>query len=75
MGVSVKGLWTGSQACLHTNVLELLTMYLTLKHLLLRLTGCHVLAQMDNTAEAAYINYQGGLRSAQMSRLAHRLII
>lgn len=72
---SVRRLWPGSRTHLQTNILELLMVYLTLNLFSLRLTRCHILVRMDSTARVAYINRQGGFRSAQMSTLAHRLLL
>lgn len=59
----------------HINYLELLVVFLMLKHFLLFLRGHHVLVRTDNMTTVAYINCQGGLRSQQLYTLAHKLIL
>ena len=50
-------------------------MFSNLIHFLPYVTGAHVLVRTDNTTAGAYINKQGGLRSPQLHRLAHKLIL
>lgn len=52
--------------CHHINVLELLTVYLALKHFLPLLKNSHILVRTDNKATVAYINHKGGLRLTHM---------
>jgi len=54
----------------HINCLELLAVWLALKHFLPLLTGQHALVRTDNTI---CVNRQGGLHSHHMHTLAHRL--
>lgn len=55
------GLWTGCKAYVHINVLDLLAMYVALKHFSLHLTECHVVLRTDKMAtdKMAYIYHQG----------------
>ncbi|KAI2653807.1 enzymatic polyprotein [Labeo rohita] len=58
-----RGLWSGHQLTWHINCLEMLAVFLALKHFLPDLRDRHVLVRTDNTAVVSYINHQGGLRS------------
>ncbi len=62
-GHAAAGLWTGSRLQWHVNCLELLAVWLALRHFKVLLHDKHVLVRTDNTATVAYINHQGGLRS------------
>ncbi len=74
-GLAVSGVWTGPQLHWHINCLELLAVHLALNCLKRHLRGKHVLVRTDNTATAAYINRQGGLRSRRMSQFARHLLL
>ena len=74
-GRSVNGQWRSELRSVHINVLELMAVFLALRHFLPYVTGAHVLVRTDNTTVVAYINKQGGLRSPQLHRLAHKLIL
>ncbi|KAL0162443.1 hypothetical protein M9458_041839, partial [Cirrhinus mrigala] len=60
---------------LHINMLELMAVFLALKHFRPFLEGFHVLVRTDNTTVVAYINRQGGTRSLQLHNLARKLIV
>ncbi|MCJ8749920.1 hypothetical protein PDJAM_G00193080 [Pangasius djambal] len=74
-GRSARGLWSGRHLTLHINCLEMLAVFLALKHFLPDLRGRHVLVCTDNTAVAYYINHQGGLRSRPLYRLALQVLV
>ncbi|XP_053296886.1 uncharacterized protein LOC128456655 [Pleuronectes platessa] len=74
-GRSANGMWSTDLKHAHINYLELMAVFLTLKHFLPFLRGHHVLVRTDNTTTVAYINRQGGLRSLQLHTLARRLIL
>ena len=74
-GRSVNGRWRSELRSVHINVLELMAVFLALRHFLPYVTGAHVLVRTENTTALAYINKQGGLRSPQLHRLAHKLIL
>ena len=74
-GRSINGLWDVHMRTLHINRLELMAVWLALRHFLPVLRGHHVLVRTDNTTVVAYVNKQGGLRSLHMHTLAHRLIL
>jgi len=60
------GQWPAHMS-LHINVLELLSVWRVIQHFfVLLLYNQHVLIRTDNKAAAAYINRQGGVRSAQL---------
>ncbi|KAI2646068.1 Transposon Ty3-G Gag-Pol polyprotein [Labeo rohita] len=59
-GHPARGLWSGHQLTLDINCLEMLAMFLALKHFLPDLRDHHVLVRTDNTAIVSYINHQGG---------------
>ncbi|KAI2663536.1 Serine--tRNA ligase [Labeo rohita] len=69
------GSWTGPRLQWIINCLELLTVILALRRLRPLIQGKHVLVRTDNTATAACINRQGGLRSRHMSQLARHLLL
>ncbi|XP_062409095.1 uncharacterized protein LOC134100063 [Sardina pilchardus] len=71
---AVGGSWSALQSQLHINVLELLAVFLSLKHFLPILSRQHVLIRTDNTAVVSYINRQGGLRSLRLHRLAYAVL-
>ena len=72
-GMAVNGLWSASQAKLHINVLELLTVLLALRHFLSMLSRQHVLVRSDNTSAIAYINRRG-VRSLSLFYVANHLL-
>ncbi len=73
-GHAAAGLWTGPQLQWHINWLELLAVWLALFRFKTLQHEKHLLVRTDNTATAAYINHQGGLRSRRMSQLARHLL-
>lgn len=60
---------------LHINMLELMAVFLALKHFLPFLEGFHVLVRTDNTTVVVYISRQGGTRSLQLHNLECKLIV
>lgn len=69
----VGGQWPAHMS-LHINALELLTVWKVIQHFAPLLQNQHVLIRTDNKATAAYINRQGGVRSAQLLNIARRLL-
>lgn len=67
--------WGTHMKSMHINCLELMAVWLALRHFMHLLKGHHVLVRTDNTTVVAYANKQGGLRSRHMHTLAHRLIL
>ncbi len=59
----------------HIHFLELLTVFLSLTHVVQFLQNHHVLVRMDNTMVISYINWHGGLRSRKLHMLAKKLIM
>lgn len=59
-GKTVNGVWSDQMRSFHINYLELLTIWIALKHFLPRLQGHHVLVHCDNTTADAHINRRGG---------------
>ncbi len=55
-GRSAQGLWEGPHLMWHINCLEMLAVFLPLKHFLPDLRGRHVLVRTDNTSVISYIN-------------------
>ncbi|XP_048037449.1 uncharacterized protein LOC125262674 [Megalobrama amblycephala] len=74
-GRSAQGLWEDHQLSWHINRLEMMAVFLALKHFLPDLRGYHVLVRTDNTAVVAYINHQGGLRSRRLYYLARQILL
>ena len=69
----VSGRWPAHMS-LHINALELLTVWKVVQHFAPVLKNQHVLIRTDNKATAAYINRQGGVRSAQLLNIARQLL-
>ena len=74
-GMTARGVWGANLRNAHINYLELMAVFLALRHFKPHLRGCHVLVRTDNTTTMCYINRQGGLRSPRLHLLAHRLIL
>ncbi len=74
-GRIVNGRWGQHLTNLHINYLEMLPVFLTLKHFLPFIKGHRVLVRTDNTTVVAYLNWQGGLRSLPLHMLARKLIL
>ncbi len=67
-GHAAAGLWTGPQLQWHINCLELLAVWLALRHFKMLLHEKHVLVRTDNTATIAYINHRGVASSWALAR-------
>ena len=74
-GRTARGMWHGALRRAHINYLELLAVFLALRHFKPLIQGCHVLVRTDNTTTMCYINKQGGLKSLRLHTLAHRLLM
>ena len=74
-GRTARGLWDRSMKTAHINYLELMAVFLAVKHFEPLVSGCHVLIRTDNTTAMSYINKQGGLKSPVLHNLARRLIL
>ncbi|XP_065325845.1 uncharacterized protein LOC134621241 [Pelmatolapia mariae] len=74
-GASVRGIWSAAQHQLHINHLELLAVFLALKHFRPVLQGQHVLVRTDNSTVVSYINRQGGTRSLPLLQLSRSLLL
>ena len=59
MGRAVNGVWPPQLSQAHINYLELLAVFLAVKHFRKFLQGQHVLIKTDNSTVVAYINRQG----------------
>ena len=59
----------------HINCLELSTVLKVLKHFAPKVAGRHVVVQTDNVTAAAFINRQGGVRSARLLEIARSLLL
>ena len=59
----IQGIWSESQQELHINLLELETVFLTLKHFLPLLENKNILVRSNSTTVVQYINKQGWTRS------------
>lgn len=75
MGRAVNGVWPPQLIHEHINYLELLAVWLALKHFLSFIKGQHVLVKTDTATVIAYISWQGGTCSLQLHQLARRLIV
>ncbi|XP_067233771.1 uncharacterized protein [Chanodichthys erythropterus] len=74
-GRSAQGLWEGHHQSRHINQLEMVAVFRALRYFLPDLRGHHVLVQSDNMSVVSYINRQGGLRSRQLCKLAHQILL
>ena len=74
-GLFVRGLWDNDLKTAHINYLELMAVFLALKHFEPLISGCHVLVRTDNTSALCYVNKQGGLPSLKLNRLARDLTL
>ena len=72
---TARGLWTEVDGRDHINVLELRAVHLALSQFLPFIRNRHVLVRTDNTTVVCYINRQGGVRSARLLQVAHRLLL
>ncbi|KAL6475051.1 hypothetical protein MHYP_G00160910 [Metynnis hypsauchen] len=75
MGRAVNGMWPPQLSQAHINYLELLAVFLAVKHFRKLLQGQHVLIKTDNSTVVAYINRQGGTRSLRLHRLTRKLVL
>ena len=73
-GRLASGVWDPSLTA-HINYLELIAVFLALKHSETLIQGCHVVIRTDNTTTMCYINKQGGLASPRLDALAHNLML
>jgi ribonuclease HI len=74
-GRTARGLWGPDLQDRHINFLELMAVFLALKHFEQRILGWHVLIRTDNTTTMCYFNKQGGLRSRALDALARELTL
>lgn len=73
-GRMAQGTWSPEQCREHINVLEMMAVYLALRHYLPVLRGRHVLVRSDNTAVVYHINHMGGTRSLRLLQWTQRLL-
>lgn len=69
----MSGDWSHLRVLPYINVLEFLAVIYVLHHFAIRFVRRSVLILTDNVTVAAYINRQGGTRSAPLDRLAAQL--
>ena len=69
------GTWTPLDQDLHINVLELRAVLLALQAFRYRVQGRQILVSTDNTSVVAYINHQGGTRSATLLQETSHLLL
>ena len=74
-GRSARGIWSPDLQSMHINYLELMAVYLAVKHFEPLILNCHVLIRTDNTTTMCYVNKQGGLSSRALDNLARELTI
>ena len=68
-----RGVWNPTLQSAHINYLELLAVFLALKHFEARILGCHVSIRTGNTTTRSFIDKQGGLTSLVLNGLARKL--
>ena len=69
----VSGTWSKEESLVHINSLELRVVFLSLKSLIVHVTGQFLLVRSDNTTVVSYINFQGGTHSPSLCLLAIEL--
>ena len=74
-GRAVNGVWSAELAQEHINYLELMAVFLALKHFLPHLRELHVLVKSDNSTVVAYVNRQGSTRSLWIHKQARKIIL
>jgi len=72
---SIKGTWSQSQKLLHINHLELLAVWLALKHFEPEIRGRSVLVMTDNSAVVGQIQNQGGTKSRSLTQLSTEMLL
>ncbi|XP_074102142.1 uncharacterized protein LOC141529496 [Cotesia typhae] len=72
-GESANGLWRQEERMLHINHLELKAALIALKCFAADLRDTDILIRVDNTTTMAYINRMGGVRYAELHKLACEL--
>ena len=71
----VRGSWGPGLCSQHVNLLELMAVWLTLRHFSAELEGRHVLVRTDSTSVVFFINHQGSTRSRRCLALSRRLLV
>jgi len=71
---TVSGLWSRLETSYHINQLEMLAVERAVKHFVHQIRSCRVNLLSDNTTVVAYVNKQGGTRSASLNAQASGLI-
>ena len=74
-GRTARGLWSPELQSEHINYLELMSVFLAVKHFEPLILNCHVLIRTDNTTTMCYVNKQGGLSSRVLDNLARELTL
>jgi len=72
LGRAIGGRWSLTETQ-HSNLLELRAVVLVLQHFKPLIRGRHVMVRSDNSTTVAYINRQGGVRSAALLTTAEKL--
>ena len=67
--IKIQGLWRENQLDWHISIKELMAAFLALLLLIPNYRNGHILLSLDNTTAVAYLNYQGGTKSVQLSAL------
>ena len=70
----VAGQWGPEHRSSHINLLEMMAVFEALQRFRETVTGQSVLVRCDNTTVVAYINHQGGTRSARLCALTWTLL-
>ena len=71
---STGGLWSLSEKYLHINLLEMKVVLLALQFFKTDCRNNQVLIASDNTSVVAYINKQGGTKSAELCAIMWRIL-
>lgn len=71
---TASGLWSSSEKALHINVLEMRAVLLALKKFAPQLQGQKLGLMSDNSSVVAYLNKQGGTKSADLCKATREVL-
>ena len=70
----IRGVWSGEEADKHINELELLAVFIALKHWESQLRDLPVMVLSDNSTTVCYIRKQGGTRAPHLCLLVWQIL-
>lgn len=75
MNDKTNGHWKVGEQDFHINYLELLAAFFGPQCFAIDTRNCNILLRIDNTTAISYINRMGGIRFANLSRLAKEILL